>query len=254
MTQPAQPAAVDGDAERFEKIYRDDSTMRGLPSSTPWDIGGPQPAVRRLVALGAIKGEVLDPGTGPGHHAIYFASQGFSATGIDISEAAIERARENARHAGVSVNFQAANAKKLTGFASRFDSVVDVAFYNTFAGEDDAQHDYLLALHRATRPGARLYMIEAGDYNINGFFMPPKMSAEDFHRGLPAAGWEISYLGPTSYLVNVSAAGFEAMVEQNPAAPPRIRQIAERLRAIEPFLDGRLVHAPFWEIHATRID
>lgn len=252
MTRVPEPAT--GDAERFEKVYRDDTTMRGLPSSTPWDIGGPQPAVRRLVALSAIKGEVLDPGTGPGHHAIHFAEHGFSSTGVDISEAAIQRARDNAKQAGVSVNFEVANAKTLDALENRFDTVVDVAFYNTFAGEDEAQHEYLRALHRATRPGARLYMIEAGDYNINGFFMPPKMSVEDFRRGLPAAGWEISYLGPTGYLVNVSAAGFESMIEQNPAAPPRIRAIAERLRAVEPFLDGQLVHAPFWEIHATRVD
>lgn len=250
MNQPAEPT----DRERFEQVYRDDRTARGLPASTPWDIGGPQPVVRQLVALGAVKGEVLDPGTGPGHHAIYFAAQGFPATGIDISETAIERARQNAAAAGVSVDFEVADAKKLTGLEGRFDTVVDTAFYNTFTGDDDAQRDYLLALHRATRPGARLYLIEAGDYNVNGFFMPPKMSEEDFHRLLPGAGWQITYLGPTTYRVNVSVAGFEAMIEANPDAPPRIRQITERLRAIEPFLDGGLVHAPFWEVHATRVD
>ena len=84
------------DPTRFEEMYRDERVTHGLPAATPWDIGGPQPVVQQLVALGAIKGEVLDPGTGPGHHAIYYASQGFSATGIDGSAAAIERARENA--------------------------------------------------------------------------------------------------------------------------------------------------------------
>lgn len=89
MTASFDPA----DPARFEEMYRDQRTSHGLPAATPWDIGGPQPVVRQLVALGAIKGEVLDPGTGPGHHAIYYASQGFSATGIDGSAAAIERAR-----------------------------------------------------------------------------------------------------------------------------------------------------------------
>ncbi|AEF36421.1 conserved hypothetical protein [Mycolicibacter sinensis] len=92
MTGASGPSA--GDAERFEEIYR---AAAGLPAATPWDIGGAQPVVRRLVALGAIKGAVLDPGTGPGHHAVHFAEHGFAATGVDVSETAIEGARANAR-------------------------------------------------------------------------------------------------------------------------------------------------------------
>jgi hypothetical protein len=34
--------------------------------------------VQQLVAHGALRGEVLDPGTGPGYHVIYYASQGYS--------------------------------------------------------------------------------------------------------------------------------------------------------------------------------
>ena len=88
MTQPAPT-----DPTRFEEMYRDQRVSHGLPAATPWDIGGPQPVVQQLVALGAIKGEVLDPGTGPGHHAIYYASKGYSATGIDASPSGLERAR-----------------------------------------------------------------------------------------------------------------------------------------------------------------
>ena len=246
MTRRGGPAGTD--AAHFEQVYR------GQPGGTPWDIGGPQPVVRRLVALGAIRGEVLDPGTGPGHHAVHFARNGYRATGIDVSETAIEFARQNARHAGVEVDFAVADAKTLDGFVDRFDTVVDTAFYNTFATEPDAQHAYLRALHRATRPGARLFMAEAADYNVNGFFMPPAMSEDILRHALPAGGWQITYLGPTTYQVNVSVAGFEAMQQGNPDPPPRLRAIVQRLRVIEPLLDGELVHAPFWEIHATRID
>ncbi len=69
------------DPARFEGMYRDQRVSHGLPAATPWDIGGPQPVVRQLVALGAIKGEVLDPGTGPGHHAIFYAENGCSEPG-----------------------------------------------------------------------------------------------------------------------------------------------------------------------------
>jgi hypothetical protein len=44
------------DPTRFEEMYRDDRLSHRLPAATPWDIGGPQPVVQRLVALGAIKG------------------------------------------------------------------------------------------------------------------------------------------------------------------------------------------------------
>jgi hypothetical protein len=66
MTAPAQP-------NHFDEWYRDQRTAHGLPAATRWDIGGPQPVVQQIVALGVIEGEVLDPGTGPGHHAIHYA-------------------------------------------------------------------------------------------------------------------------------------------------------------------------------------
>jgi hypothetical protein len=79
----------------FDELYRDERSVGGLPALTPWDIGEPHPVVQQLVAYGALRGEVLDP-TGPGHHAIHFASKGYATTGIDSSAAAIDRAKRNA--------------------------------------------------------------------------------------------------------------------------------------------------------------
>jgi SAM-dependent methyltransferase len=247
MTAPVDP-------NRFEEMYRDERTAHGLPAATPWDIGGPQPVVQQLVALGAIKGEVLDPGTGPGHHAIHYASNGLSATGIDASPAAIERARQNAEKAGVSVDFQVADATKLDGLEDRFDTVVDSAFYHVFSMEPDLQRSYARALHRATKPGARLYMYEFGQGNVNGFAMPRSLSEADFREVLPAAGWEITYLGSTTYQGNISIDTFEMMSARNPDFAKDMEPLLERLRMVEPWLtDGRM-HMPFWEVHATRID
>lgn len=242
------------DPSRFEEMYRDDRLAHGLPAATPWDIGGPQPVVQRLVALGAVKGEVLDPGTGPGHHAIYYASKGYSATGIDGSAAALERARENARKAGVSVNFELADATKLEGFDNRFDTVVDCAFYHVFSTDAEMQRNYVKALHRATKPGARLYMFEFGGHDVNGFKMMRSLSEDDFRQVLPAGGWEITYLGPATYLVNLSRETIEAMATRNPDVADEIQPMLERFQAMEPWLEGGRVHAPFWECHATRVD
>jgi SAM-dependent methyltransferase len=235
-------------------MYRDERTLHGLPAATPWDIGGPQPVVQQLVAVGAIKGEVLDPGTGPGHHAIYYASKGYSVTGIDASPGAIERAKDNARKAAVAVNFQVADATKLEGLDGRFDTVVDSAFYHVFSTDPELQRSYAQALHRATKPGARLYMFEFGAHNVNGFSMPRSLSEDDFRGPLGDAGWDITYLGPTTYQGNVSVETFETMAARNPDMADLFEPMLERLRIIEPWLVGGRVHMPFWEVHATRVD
>jgi SAM-dependent methyltransferase len=242
------------DPSRFEEMYRDDRTSNGLPAATPWDIGGPQPVVQQLVALGAVKGDVLDPGTGPGHHAIYYASKGYSATGIDGSAGALARARENAQRAGVSVNFELADATKLDGLEARFDTVVDCAFYHTFSTDPDLQRSYAEALHRATKPGARLYMFEFGEHDVNGVKMLRSLSEDDFRQVLPDRGWEITYLGPTTYQVNMSVETIEMMAARNPDMAEQAQEMLARFRAMEPWLHGGRVHAPFWEVHATRVD
>ncbi len=250
MTAPIDPT----DPTRFEESYCDERVAHGLPAATPWDIGGPQPVVQQLVALGAVRGEVLDPGTGPGHHAIYYASQGFSATGIDGSVTAIERARDNARKAGVSVDFQVADATKLEGLDNRFDTVVDCAFYHTFSTAPELQKSYAQALHRATRPGARLFMFEFGEHDINGFTMLRSLSADDFRQVLPLGGWEITYLGTTTYQINLSPESIEMTAARNPDMADEVEGMLQRYRAMEPWLVNGRVHAPFWEVHATRVD
>jgi SAM-dependent methyltransferase len=242
------------DPTRFEEMYRDERVTHGLPAATPWDIGGPQPVVQQLVAVGAIKGEVLDPGTGPGHHAIYYASKGYSATGIDGSAAAVERARANAQKAGVSVNFELADATKLDGLDGRFDTVVDCAFYHTFSTAPELQKSYVQALRRATKPGARLYMFEFGAHDVNGFSMLRSLSENDFRDVLPVGGWEITYMGPTTYQINLSVETIEAMAKRNPDVADQVQLMLDRFRVMEPWLTNGRVHASFWEVHATRVD
>ena len=150
-------------------MYRDERTAYGLAAATPWDIGGPQPVVQQLVALGAVKGEVLDP-AGPGHHAIYYASKGHSATGMDPSPSALERARQNARKAGVSVNLPAGRRQKLEGLDDRFDTVVDCAFYHVYSSDRDLQLSYAKHCTGPPKPGRGcLYMFEFGEHSVNGF-------------------------------------------------------------------------------------
>jgi hypothetical protein len=70
----------------------------------------------------------------------------------------------------------------------------------------------------------------------------------------PDAGWEITYLEPSTYQVNMSMTAFEAMLARNPDKIEEIKHAALRFALIEPTLDKGRAHAPVWEMHATRID
>jgi SAM-dependent methyltransferase len=242
------------DRPDFDQLYRDERSVDGLPALTPWDIGGPQPVVQQLVAYGAVRGEVLDPGTGPGHNAIYYAAKGYATTGIDSSPAAIERAKANAERAGVSVNFEVADATKLAGLESRFDTVVDSAFYHVFFEDEETQQQYLQALRRATKPGARLFMFEFGRHNVNGLVWDG-LPADNFERLLPASGWRLDHLGTTTYQGHFSPEAFAVMSsEASPELAERMKVVRERLAVIGPLLENHRVHMPFWAVAATRLD
>ncbi|EUA00272.1 methyltransferase domain protein [Mycobacterium kansasii 824] len=249
MTQP-DPT----DPTRFEEMYRDDRVAHGLPAATPWDIGGPQPVVQQLVALGAIRGRCSTrapgratmPSTTPPR-----ASRPPASTGRWPPSSVPGTMRGKV---GVSVDFRVADATKLEGLDGRFDTVVDCAFYHTFSTAPELQKSYVQALHRATKPGARLYMFEFGEHDVNGFTMERSLSQDDFRQVLPVGGWEITYMGPTTYQINLSVEVIEMMAARNPDMADEVRPMLERFRAMEPWLVGGRVHAPFWEVHATRLD
>lgn len=67
--------------------------------------------------------KVLDIGCGTGRHSIELAKRGYSVTGIDMSESQLSRAAEKAKEAGVKVNFQKCDARKLT-FKKEFDLAI----------------------------------------------------------------------------------------------------------------------------------
>lgn len=247
---------ADINAAGFEKLYSEAEHTDGV---IPWDIGGPQPAVQQLVAYGAIRGEVLDPGTGDGHHAIYFASHGYSATGIDGSPTAIQRAKRNAERAGVKVDFRVADATKLDGFEGRFDTVVDSTFYHVLMGDEAVQISYAKALHRATKPGARLFMFEFSPHNVNGLQWEG-LPADNFERVLGASGWRLDYLGPATYqgrwAPGILDAANAILSEGRPDAANKAKMepLTRQLEVITPLLQDYRVHFPVWSVAATRLD
>ncbi len=66
---------------------------------------------------------LLDIGCGTGRHSIELATRGYQVVGIDLSESALQRAKEKALERNVSVDFQRHDARKLT-FVNEFDLAI----------------------------------------------------------------------------------------------------------------------------------
>jgi len=89
------------------KLVEMDEIYRNMPlEEIPWNIETAPDALVELVESGRVKPcKTIDLGCGTGNYAIYLASIGFDVTGIDISQTAIEIARENAEKKDAKCNF-----------------------------------------------------------------------------------------------------------------------------------------------------
>ena len=103
----------------------------------PWDMGRPQPAFVELARTGELNtGVVLDIGCGTGENALYFAGNGFSVIGVDLSSRAIAAARAKAGERGLKVDFREGNALSLDFKDAVFDNVIDSGLFHTFPDND----------------------------------------------------------------------------------------------------------------------
>lgn len=93
---------------------------------------------------------VLEVAPGPGFFAIELAQLGdFKITGLDISRTLVEIANNNARDAGVNVDFRLGNAAAMPFEEASFDFVYCSAAFKNFSEPVQALNE----MHRALRPG-----------------------------------------------------------------------------------------------------
>jgi len=96
--------------------------------------------------------EVLDVGCGTGSVAITAARRGATVSGVDITSAMIDRARENAELAGVDVEWRQGDATDLPFDANAFDVTLS-SLGHMYGDPPDEAADELV---RVTRPGGRI--------------------------------------------------------------------------------------------------
>lgn len=100
--------------ETFETIYNQPNVV--------WTRKDPPKELIELVEKRTVKPcKTLDVACGEGFYAMYLASKGFDVLGIDISEKAIEYAKENAHQQKVNVRFAVMDIKDLDRLEEKFD-------------------------------------------------------------------------------------------------------------------------------------
>lgn len=127
----------------------------------PWEVGGPQPALRDVALAGGLHGTVLDVGCGTGEHALLAAGLGLAAVGVDRDPVALERAREEAARRGLDAGFVVGDALDLAALPGLLapdggpgtDTVVDSLLFHGLAEPDRVR--YAEQVRRVLRPAGR---------------------------------------------------------------------------------------------------
>ncbi len=100
---------------------------------------------------------VLEVAPGPGYFAIELGKLGnYAVTGLDVSETFVRIAQNNARDAGVKVDFRLGNASKMPFADESFDFILCRAAFKNFSEPLEAMRE----MRRVLRPGGRAVIID----------------------------------------------------------------------------------------------
>jgi len=126
-------------------------------STSPWEIGRPQPAIVRLAQSKNIVGTVLDVGCGTGENALYLSSLGHDVCAIDTEHAAIDKARSKSLQRRTRVIFPLADALALPCLGLTFHTVIDSGLFHVFSNEERVE--FANNLGAVLMPGGRYFML-----------------------------------------------------------------------------------------------
>ena len=121
----------------------------------PWHMAAPPPALVELVGSGRVAPcRAVDLGCGAGTHAVWLALQGFDVTGLELSAAAVTRARDLARSQGAACCFAVVDLLEPgTLYDACFEFAYDwLVLHHVFPAD---RPRYAANVHRMLRTGAR---------------------------------------------------------------------------------------------------
>ena len=178
-------------SHEWDDVYR-------RSDAPPWDIDRPQQAFQSLADRGLLSGALLDAGCGTGEHTLLAAAHGAVATGVDLSGAAIERAREKAQQRGLTARFECGDVLALPLPHASFDTVVDSGLFHVFDDED--RQRYVATLARALRPEGICYLMCFSDKQP-GDWGPRRVTQAELREAF-ADGWTFERIDAAQFEVN----------------------------------------------------
>lgn len=154
---------------RFEVRYQ--------TGDLPWDIKRPDfNLVDTIRAFNVKPGKGLDIGCGTGDNIIWLSRQGFKMTGIDLSETAIEQARQKAKHENIQASFYAMDFLNDKVPENSYTFAFDRGCFHTF-DSDEERSAYAMNVHQLLQNDG-LWLTLAGNFDDGRLEIgPPKRKA-----------------------------------------------------------------------------
>jgi len=131
---------------------------RTLPESLPWEVGRPRSVLVELVdSQQVVPGKTLDLCCGMGTNPVYLAQRGFDVTALDISDKAIEYAKEKATKSGVKLQLLIGDYLWLPFRRGEFDFTFDFGCFHHVKKEDRVP--FIKGLYTVLKPEAAYLMV-----------------------------------------------------------------------------------------------
>ncbi len=148
----------------------------------------------QINSMNLTKGKFLDLGTGPGTQAIQLAKLGFEATGADISNNAIDKAKKLSD----DVNFVVDNILESSFPENTFDYILDRGCFHVF--EPSLRQSYLNQIKRILKDDGILFLkvMSIEDKSLKEEEGPHKFSQQEV-LDLFEKDFEVKEIKPTVY-------------------------------------------------------
>jgi|SRR5271157_625785 len=179
--------------------------------TTPWDVGRVDFNLIDIVNKQRIeKSKALDVGCGSGHNSIWLAQHGFLVTGVDVSEVALQQAKENASQNNVNCTFLSLDFFEENVPGLPFNFIFDRGCFHSYDSDDERNKFAEKVAYHLDEAGLWFALIGSTDEPPRGpgpLAGPPRRSARDI----------VVAVEPIFEILSLTASHFES----NRQNPPR---------------------------------